>query len=172
MATELHVYDSAVWRQATSVHVNDGGTWRTIDEIYVNDGGTWRLVFDAVTLGASLPGSLTVADTQVSPSIAYATVTFLADGTYSTTGNGSDAGGTWITSGTAADFDIMFESISGTLNAGAGLADTWTNMASAVTWGNETAGGSLSFTGTIRIRPAGGGADLDSCPVSITAEAT
>lgn len=72
------------------------------------------------------------------------------------------------------DFDFRLDTISGSLGySGGEAADTWISGAANIYWGvQETGVGITSFTGTFRIRPAGGGSDFDTASVSLTAEAT
>lgn len=76
---------------------------------------------------------------------------------------------------TKSDYEFRLDTISGTLNApGSAAADTWISAsASTDTWGIIQIGSGIKiFNGTLRVRPAGGGADIDTATVTLTADAT
>ncbi len=88
-----------------------------------------------------------------------------SDGPIGSWGNGSL---------TIGDYDFRIDTITGSPNySGTQAADTWINGFNLMYWGVEETGiGISSFTGTLRVRPAGGGADIDTAGYSAFAEAT
>lgn len=72
------------------------------------------------------------------------------------------------------DYDFRLDTTSGSLNyPGTQAADVWVSGAANIYWGVEETGiGAQNFTGTLRVRPSGGGSDFDTASVSLTAEAT
>lgn len=73
---------------------------------------------------------------------------------------------------TISDYDFLMATTSGSLNSpGSQLADTWITGFSSMYWGvREDGAGITNFTGTLRMRPTGGGADIDTASVSLQAE--
>ena len=80
--------------------------------------------------------------------------------------------GTWYTGGaTAADYDIRLDYVSGDhINSG-DAEDTWFNANSQRSWSVVAAMGFNTevFSGTLRVRPTGGGADIDTATVDLSA---
>jgi hypothetical protein len=81
----------------------------------------------------------------------------------------------WLNSGSASSYDAM---LSGTaaqtgvqIDTGGGSAaiNTWLNLAASRHWWcvNTLASGPYTWTGTLSIRPAGGGTTIDTCSVTI-----
>lgn len=92
--------------------------------------------------------------------------------------NGSDGViGTWVT-GTgfdANDYDFQWQQVGNNPNWGPGdpSPNIWVNGGGSITWGAEETGiGSYIASGTLLIRPAGGGSTIDSAGIQLTAEAT
>lgn len=81
--------------------------------------------------------------------------------------------GSWMGSGLdITDYDFRLDTISGSLNSiGTQAADTWITGFANMYWGVREAGsGVTTFTGTLRVRPTGGGADIDTAGVVLNAE--
>ncbi len=81
--------------------------------------------------------------------------------------------GTWYTSPELmSDYDFRLDTTSGSLNSpGTQAADTWINGFANMYWGvRENGSGITAFNGTLRVRPAGGGADISTAIVSLSAE--
>lgn len=74
---------------------------------------------------------------------------------------------------TIGDYDFRVDKVSGAdLNSDLSQ-NTWHAGVNLMKFGVEQANGTIQFTGTIRVRPSGGGADLDSATVtSLLAEST
>lgn len=81
--------------------------------------------------------------------------------------------GTWATGTfTATDYDVMLEDNLGGVAVGSGsLAyDTWYQMSGTRAWWSAVPGtGDRRVKGTWRIRPTGGGADIDTAVFQATA---
>jgi hypothetical protein len=77
---------------------------------------------------------------------------------------------TWVLTGTAANYDVFATLNSGTLFSG--TTGTWLNLATTRSWQvqrTNNAAGTNSASLTIQIRPAGGGATLDTANVTLNA---
>lgn len=83
----------------------------------------------------------------------------------------TDISGEWMSGGTASDYDVMATLNSGGTPSGDSV-NTWLNLGNSREWFVSTNSGFLSSTMTIEIRPAGGGATIDSCFVTIDAESS
>lgn len=77
--------------------------------------------------------------------------------------------GEWLLGGSAADYDVRWTTTSGSLSTGSN--GVWENAGTTRTW-TRTRGvaGSIKCTGTLEIRPAGGGATLASANISLEAD--
>jgi len=114
---------------------------------------------------------------QSSPTDAGAEMEIQADGdvfSFRTPGVNFRVGGWGNPSLDISDFDFRLDTISGTLNfPGSDAADTWIAGSTIPRWGVEETGfGTTTFTGTLRVRPSGGGDDFDTAAVSLEAEST
>ncbi len=92
-------------------------------------------------------------------------------GTWSTTGNTTNQSGDWVSpkSGTVGDaYEVRLTKASGTDPTGAALA-TWLPLSTSRSWTLSVGNTSASFTGTLEIRPAGGGAVLSTGSVTLDA---
>ena len=119
--------------------------------------------------GASLPASLFVSDSEISPTDAVATLTFRNDGTYTSVGSASAPSGTWRDTGASADYDIYFETTDSPTGS---LTNTWLNLGTTRAWtvtDTTQVGGPVTASGTIKIRKAATGTILDTCPTTIEA---
>ncbi len=181
--TDFYYNDVGSWRKVKELYYNDVATWRKIKEGWYNDSGVWRKVWSGVGVPAITDHSGVGGD--LSSQAAYRN-----DGTLAL--NGAVQSGEWLTSSPnvvqstdSAAYDIMFTYISGpnptSGNANAGGATksgspyaTWLNLATtrSITVTayagqiSETGGGVLAFS--VAIRPAGGGATLASCNISLS----
>ena len=74
----------------------------------------------------------------------------------------------WLFSGSRASYDVRWTIVTGSPTTGP--TGTWTNLASDVIWTLVlSVNGSVSCTGTIEIRPAGGGATIDTATFTLNA---
>ncbi len=81
--------------------------------------------------------------------------------------------GTWGSGLTISDYDFRIDTSAGAPDSpGTEAADTWISGFDGMYWGCEVASGTSNFSGTLRVRPAGGGADIDTATVAINAEST
>lgn len=122
-----------------------------------------------------------VNDFGIPPGDARSTINLNGNGNIEMTRLNASNGviGTWAT-GTGFDpndYDVMWQSSGSNPNWGpSDPIDTWINGSVGVMgiWGEEETGiGSSSANGTLRIRPAGGGADIDTATVNpLYAEST
>jgi hypothetical protein len=124
-------------------------------------------------------GTYIVSDIALNPLDARAIVEIQADGdVFARRLQGSDfLLGTWVT-GTgfdANDFDFQWQQLGNNPNWGPGdpSPNIWVNGGGAISWGAEETGlGTYIASGTLLVRPAGGGATIDSAGVSLNAEST
>lgn len=87
------------------------------------------------------------------------------------TQSGTTTFNTWLLSGVAGNYEAMATVNSGALTGGSG-AGVWLNLGTTRNWlvtRTANTAGSLSANLTIQIRPAGGGAVLDTAVVVLTA---
>jgi len=122
-------------------------------------------------------GIISVGDFRLSPNNAAAGIEIDADGTIDRVrSTGTDQNiWTWATGAgfDANDYDFMWDSITGTLDLIGDPQDVWINGGSTIFFTVlETGIGTTSATGTLRIRPAGGGADISTASGSLVAEST
>lgn len=108
-------------------------------------------------LGASLPADLSHDSFAIAPSDASISLYFYTNGQYALKdGSSNVANGSWITSGSASQFDIRLNKTSGETPWGHSV-NTWHNVTSTVSWG-ITEGtdnyASTSFAGSVEIRMA------------------
>lgn len=78
---------------------------------------------------------------------------------------------TWLLSGSASDFDVRMTVTSGTLTSG--TVGSWVNLAATQEWTlvrGLNIPGVLTAEATVELRPAGGGATVDSAVVTFEAE--
>lgn len=83
---------------------------------------------------------------------------------------GTSTFNTWLLSGSAANYDVFATLNSGTLTSG--TTGTWLNLGTSRSWlvtRTSNTAGSANVSLTIQIRPAGGGAVLDTANVTLTA---
>jgi hypothetical protein len=83
--------------------------------------------------------------------------------------------GTWLLSGVNSDYEIRATEVSQSGSATrTGTLNTWMAMSSDRTWRiTKTSGtGVTDWVLDMEIRPAGGGANLDTCRITLTAERT
>lgn len=74
----------------------------------------------------------------------------------------------WLFVGARANYDVRWTIVSGSPTTGP--VGAWTNLASDVIWTLlRSTTGTISCTGTVEIRPAGGGATIDSATFTLTA---
>jgi hypothetical protein len=168
------------WQDLSNIYVNDAGTWRDCER-WVNDSGTWRLTHAIV----GFPNTQ-ISDSQVSPNDSISG--FRVHGTLGTivAVRGTSLGGaslttlgSWTPVGTAANYDIMVEQISGTVNVntGAGPAslNTWIQMNIANTgtfYSTRTTSiqGITQAVARLSFRPTGVGSAISTCLLTLNAE--
>jgi hypothetical protein len=106
----------------------------------------------------------------IDPADATASFTLAAGGT--ATGVDVDELSTgsypWKLSGNAGDYEVRATMVSGSVTSG--NTNVWTNLAAGASWTKtRTILNSSSCTFLLEIRPAGGGAVIDSCTITLTA---
>lgn len=126
-------------------------------------------------LTIDLPASVTAGGTDLtSPYNAEAGITMNADGSITRFSQFGTIGTSYwadpVTSGLGADYDVQFTLTSGSAPSGLTM-NVWYNMASARTISmSRISIGSDFGEGNINIRPAGGGATIDTCLWSLSVE--
>jgi hypothetical protein len=168
MATRFIVGDSGgVARTVKRLIVGDsGGVARVIKRAFVGDsGGVARLIFQAF----APPSPFNVYDVWADSfpgDNAVATISFLSDGTITTSMLDSDGGSTigssnWgqpTTTGIGANYWIRLTATSGTFTTNG--ASGWTNLASTVSATKSAFSGTASVTFTIEIATDAAGANI------------
>lgn len=154
--------DAGTNRAITSVTFGDAGTNRAIKEIWYGDAGTNRLVFAGVNLLGLDP-----QNTVTSPVDASATYTLTSGGSEQATGFASN---TWLTAGSAADYEVRATVTSGTLTSG--TTGSWLSLGITRAWNvtrTNNAPGTDAATITVEIRLAATGTVLATVTVTMTA---
>lgn len=143
---------------------------------------TWWAGIQGGAASAATPsfsaGTFNVVDLALPPNDARAVIQLRTNGqVWAERQDGPDFQlGTWIT-GTfnPADWEARFTPNVGSLSWGPSDSITpfWNNLGSQRNWGEEETGIGVEFcSGTIDIRPAGGGAIVTTCTANLSAEAT
>lgn len=118
---------------------------------------------------ASLPATLSVEDTRGASSTA--SLTLNSAGTYSSSGNVAAPSGTWLLSGSGANFESRATVTSGTLTSG--TANTWEALSSNRSWSktdSSSVGASpLTVTFTLEIRRVSDSVVVTSSTVTLSA---
>lgn len=147
----LKIGASGVWKGIDKVHVGVGGAWKRVNSAWIGVGGAWKKLYDAVvaqlTNRSPTFGSISPSDARVGYRInADGTV----DGSEASTLTWSLDYGTWLTAGTAGQFDVRATLNSGSLTAG--TTGTWMSCSSTRTWTVEvTANANTSQTANLTI---------------------
>lgn len=155
---------AGTWKDITC-WINVAGTWKQAT-VWKNVAGTWKQITGS-SLSASLPASIWAQDFTFYPNPAYAVISIQSSGAWIAT---NEVGGTWMNSGTGADYEVRLTG-TGTTPGGAAL-NTWLQLNTTRYWDLATSGGgyeSYSFSGTLEIRPYGGGTVLASSSITIDA---
>lgn len=102
-------------------------------------------------ISATLPATLQVWDTKISPASATASFTLNAAGTYTSVGSTASVSGTWAIGGGAADYQFRLTPTGGAFSgASTGI---WVGPSASPTWSLTLSGiGTDSAVGTLEIR--------------------
>lgn len=120
------------------------------------------------SLTVSLPASMAGRDWQYNNSTATSRLWVYTGGSWELTGNEEDSAGTWLVSGSAADAEIRFTVVTGSLSFG--TTGTWLALSTTRSWGCQAfAGGVKNCTGTLQIRDKNTLVVLATSSVSISA---
>lgn len=77
--------------------------------------------------------------------------------------------GEWAPGATGANYDVRVTLISGTLDGGGSATGVWLNLGTTRAWSHShSSAGSSSGVIQVEIRPAGGGATLDTATITLT----
>ena len=124
-------------------------------------------------------GTYIVGDDIPSPDDARAIIELRANGeVWAVHLNAADSQlGTWVlgTGFDANDYDFQWQQVGNNPNWGGGAAspNIWVNGGATIAWGAEETGlGTYIASGTLLVRPAGGGSTIDSSGVSLNADTT
>lgn len=128
----LHVKDGGTFKTATP-HVKTGGIWKAVQAGYVKDAGVWKQFFTA--LNAAINDA--TISTYTTSGGAFGTFSVNSTGDYgksSSTSPSYSSLGTWLLSGTAADFEIYasFSGPGGTVSGSA--TGVWLAMSTSRSW--------------------------------------
>jgi hypothetical protein len=121
--------------------------------------------------------NINVSAFALPPADALAGIEIDADGTIDRVTQAGNTPNVWtwaVGSGfDANDYDFMFDISVGALDGIGDPGNVWINGGGTIFWlVQETGIGTTTCTGTLRIRPAGGGGDIDTAGSSLSAEAT
>jgi hypothetical protein len=157
---------SGVWKNAPASWIGVSGVWKFIAGMWVGVGGAWKNFFSAVTLNDH-----SVTATRTASGTASAQLSVLGTGIIREIRNGVTTDlETWLTSGSASDYDFRMTMVSGTSFGGSALG-TWLNAASTLTWALSKGSpeGINTGTATLEIAPAGSASPIISATITITA---
>lgn len=148
------------------------GTWRTI-LTYGKVGGVWKPLGQTV----QLEDDYSASDLQFDfggGAFSNASITFNRAGSVTTNGNGAGTYGDWVTGAfsTVGDgYEIIFNTSSSSGSV-FGTLDTWLALSSdrGVSCDCTIVGVPSTWTGTVQIRLAGGGAVQDTGNLTVTAQ--
>lgn len=166
----FHTKSGGVWRDCTP-HVRVSGVWRKCKAAYVRSGGVWRQVFQDLLVDlADASYSATGVD-LTTPYSASAGFRINSDGTLERYVNGSYfAVEAWLESGSAADVECRIVKSSGTDTASGMTNAVWYNCGTTREFTiSRNSIGDSNWVGTLEFRPAGGGSNLDSATMTLTA---
>lgn len=120
-------------------------------------------------ISATLPATLLVWDTDISPGTALASFTMNAAGTYTSVGNTNDITGTWAIGGGVTDYQFRLTVISGTF--GGASTGIWLGPSSSPTWSlTQASVGQLTAEGTLEVRNNATGQVLATSTLTLEAE--
>lgn len=164
MAAEAHVQDAGAARKAKEAHVHDGTAVRAAKEIWVQDAVAARKVFQAGAIVNPL-GTLTVSDTETSPTQALGRITFGTDGSISYVGNGAGGTANWFApaqAGIGSGYWIRVTNSGGDLWGESYVSGSLNQLSAALqlTW--SIVGGLKIVNATVQIYSDAGGTTLVS----------
>lgn len=120
-------------------------------------------------ISATLPATLLVWDTDISPGTALASLTMNAAGTYTSVGNTNNVSGTWAIGGGASDYQFRLTVLSGTF--GGASTGVWVGPSSSPTWNaTQATTGSNTAEGTLEIRNNATGQVLATSTLTLEVE--
>lgn len=155
---------SGTWKDLTC-WINVSGTWKQAT-VWKNVSGTWKQITSS--LSASLPTDIAAGDFTFYPTGAFAQLAVMGGGTWEATNGGS---GTWKNSGSGGDYECRLSG-SGIYTLSGDATGSWLRLNVSRTWSYSTSGSTSeykSWSGTLEIRPYGGGTVLASANVTIDA---
>ena len=139
----------------------------------------YRAVAGGAPFTVAFIGTYIVSDDIPAPSDARASVQIRANGeVWGLKLNASDVLlGTWVTGSgfDANDYDFQWQQVGNNPNWGPGdpSPNIWVNGGASITWAaQETGTGVYIASGTLLVRPAGGGSTIDSSGVSLNVDTT
>jgi len=149
----------------TSANRRESGTWKPIDLVRRRSGGAWTIAWQRINLSDLAAFSTTFIGT------ATARYNVKSDGTiFGTSGNNTTSQlGTWLTFGTASNYEVRATVVSGTLSSG--TTGSWLDLASDREWtvAQVTVGINTAVI-TVEIRNASTLVVVDSATIEIEAE--
>lgn len=120
-------------------------------------------------ISATLPATLLVWDTDISPATALASLTMNAAGTYTSVGNTNTVSGTWAIGGGASDYQFRLTVLSGTF--GGASTGIWVGPSASPTWSaTQATTGSNTAEGTLEIRNNATGQVLATSTLTLEVE--
>lgn len=148
------------WKTVNKIFVGVGGVWKTVAKGWVGVGGVWKEFYTNLFFPTT---AINAEDFALTPGTATASISFLANGTFTTSGIAS---GNWVEpteTGIGSSYQIFFTTTSGTLTTG--TTGTWLSFPQTITR-NRTTVGISEWIGTAQIR------DIATSTVQVTRDLT
>lgn len=157
------------WKAVPRMQIGVGGAWKNVAKAWIGVGGVWKECF---TYGSVALSTIADQTNTISPSDATTSLTLANTGGITTQENGG-GNQTWLTAGSASDYECRLtqSGLTGGSMGGAALA-TWLGCGTSRTWSltNSTNGNSTyTFTGTLEIRDVATSTVQASCSVTLSA---
>lgn len=134
------------WKTVNKIFVGVGGAWKTVSKGWVGVGGVWKEFYTNLFFPST---QIEVFGFALTPGTATASASFLANGTYTTTGFDN---GNWVeptTTGIGSSYQILFTTTSGTLSSG--TTGVWLSFPQTISVTRSFVGSS-EWRGTAQIR--------------------
>lgn len=175
MAAKLFYRNAGVLRAITKLFFRDpagGGTLRTVSKAFYRDGGVLRQVF---AIDDPAPTDASFNDFTVSQSSGFGSAA--AGYRVNTSGvaqsrrkNVYATLETWLLSGASSDYEVQATGGGDNPEEIVGTTGSWINCSLSPEWYIDSVGDRISVQLLLQVRPAGGGAVIDSWTITLNSE--
>jgi len=166
---DAYVKVSSAWKRIKRPYVKVSSAWKGVNKAYVKVGSVWKMFYQFLT-GNVVGGTFEDMDklAPASASVGYRVTTGGAEqhnesGVYATFNTLVAAGHTM------SEYDIRYSPTGDTSFLSGSGVNTWLPGGTQYTWTIQTSVPNVgrTVTGPVEIRPAGGGATIDSATVRL-----